>query len=115
MCRRVVRSTSFVVIELKTGNLIPADIGQLNFYVASVDGEVARAHHAPTIGLLLCATRNERTVRYALSRSTSPMAVAGYRYHELPAAERAAVPDEHILVDAVDAAIDQFDDQHPTT
>ena len=85
-------TSRYVVIELKTTKLTPADVGQLNFYVAAVDGEVRLEHHAPTVGLLLCATRNERTVRYALARSTSPMAVAGYRYNELPAAEQAALP-----------------------
>ena len=81
----------YVVLELKTTKLTPADVGQLNFYVAAVDGEVRLEHHAPTVGLLLCATRNERTVRYALSRSTSPMAVAGYRYSELPARRASSV------------------------
>ena len=58
-------TSRYVVIELKTTKLTPADVGQLNFYVAAVDGEVRLDHHAPTVGLLLCATRNERTVRYA--------------------------------------------------
>ena len=102
-------TSRYLVLELKSKKLTPADVGQLNFYVAAVDGEVRLAHHAPTVGLLLCATRNERTVRYALARSTSPMAVAGYRYNELPAAEQAALPAEAELVDAVSAALDRFD------
>lgn len=99
----------YVVLELKTHKLAPADVGQLNFYVAAIDGEVRLEHHAPTIGLLLCATRNERTVRYALSRSTSPMAVAGYRYSELPPAEQAVLPAEAAIVDAVSAALDRLE------
>lgn len=110
---RVVRSKSYVVIELKTTKLKPADVGQLNFYVAAVDGEIRADYHAPTVGLLLCAARNERTVRYALARSTSPMAVAGYHYNELPAAEQAALPGEDALVDALGAAIDQLDTNEP--
>ena len=102
-------TSRYLVLELKSKKLTPADVGQLNFYVAAVDGEVRLEHHAPTVGLLLCATRNERTVRYALARSTSPMAVAGYRYKELPAAEQAALPAEAELVDAVSAALDRFD------
>lgn len=99
----------YVVIELKTRKLTPADVGQLNFYVAAIDGELALAHHAPTVGLLLCASRNERTVRYSLARTTSPMAIAGYQYTELPAAEQAALPDEAELVEAVDEAIARID------
>jgi predicted nuclease of restriction endonuclease-like (RecB) superfamily len=106
-------SSRYLVLELKAGKLAPGDVGQLNFYVAAVDGEVRLAHHAPTVGLLLCATRNERTVRYSLARSTSPMAVAGYRYSELPAAERAAVPGEDALVDVVAEALDRFDRDDP--
>ena len=102
-------TSRYLVLELKSKKLTPADVGQLNFYVAAVDGEVRLEHHAPTVGLLLCATRNERTVRYALARSTSPMAVAGYRYNELPPAEQAALPAEAELVDAVSAALDRFD------
>ena len=84
-------TSRYLVLELKSKKLTPADVGQLNFYVAAVDGEVRLEHHAPTVGLLLCATRNERTVRYALARSTSPMAVAGYRYNELPARRTSCV------------------------
>ena len=102
-------SSRYVVIELKTTKLTPADVGQLNFYVAAIDGEVRLAHHAPTVGLLLCATRNERTVRYSLARSTSPMAVAGYRYSELPPAEQAALPGEDVLDAAVTAALADVD------
>jgi predicted nuclease of restriction endonuclease-like (RecB) superfamily len=108
-------TSRYVVIELKTTKLTPTDVGQLNFYVAAVDGEVRLNHHAPTVGLLLCATRNERTVRYALARSTSPMAVAGYRYSELPPAEQAALPAEAAIVDAVSAALDRFDPPAPET
>lgn len=106
-------SLHYVVIELKSAKLKPADVGQLNFCVAAVDGELRSDHHAPTVGLLLCGTRNERTVRYALARSTSPMAVAGHRYNELPADERAALPGEDALVDALGAAIDRLDTTHP--
>lgn len=99
----------YVVIELKTGKLTPGDVGQLNFYVAAVDGEVRLAHHAPTVGLLLCGGRNERTVRYALSRSSSPMAIAGYRYNELPPAEQAVLPGEDALIELVADTIARLD------
>jgi predicted nuclease of restriction endonuclease-like (RecB) superfamily len=99
-------SSRYVVIELKTTKLTPADVGQLNFYVAVVDDTLRRPHHADTVGLLLCASRNERTVRYALGRSTSPMAVAGYRFDQLPALEQAALPGEQELLDLVERALD---------
>jgi predicted nuclease of restriction endonuclease-like (RecB) superfamily len=99
-------SNRYCVIELKTKKLTPADVGQLNFYVAVVDDTLRRAHHAETVGLLLCASRNDRTVRYALARSTSPLAIAGYRYTELPATDRGALPNEHELLDLVTQVLD---------
>jgi hypothetical protein len=102
-------SNRYVVLELKSKKLTPADIGQLNFYIAAIDGEVALERHAPTVGLLLCTDRNERAVRYSLSRSTSPMAVAGYRYAELPPAEQAALPAEQELVEVVEEALLRLD------
>lgn len=56
-----------VVVELKITKFQPAHAGQLGFYVALVDDKLRNpAIHAPTVGILLCASRNEATVRYAL-------------------------------------------------
>lgn len=63
-----------------------------------------RDHHNETIGMLICGTKNDRSVRYSLGRSTSPMAVAAYTYDKLPAAEQKAHPDEGHLVAALEWA-----------
>jgi hypothetical protein len=49
------------VIKLNTGKVAPAEIGEINFCVVAVDGELACAPPAPIVGLLLYASRNERT------------------------------------------------------
>jgi len=100
----------YVVIELKNRKLTPADIGQLNFYVAVVDDLIASDHHNPTVGLLLCTSSNESTVRYSLDASTSPMAVSGYSYNELPQDEQAALPADTDLLDVVATALNSTDD-----
>lgn len=82
--RLLVRSTGYVVIELKTGKFQPEYAGKLNFYVALVDDVLRRDHHNETIGILICGTKNDRSVRYSLGRSSSPMAVAAYTYDKLP-------------------------------
>ena len=88
-----VEQLRYVVIELKIGRFQPGYVGQLGTYVALVDDRLRRAdRHAPTVGILLCTSRNEQVVRYALSASTAPMAVAGYTYDTLPADEQAALP-----------------------
>jgi hypothetical protein len=75
-----VRSTGYFVIELKTGRFQPEYAGKLNFYVALVDDRLRRESHAETVGILICGSKNDHTVRYSLGRTTSPMAVASYTY-----------------------------------
>ncbi|MCF3140933.1 PDDEXK nuclease domain-containing protein [Paenarthrobacter sp. AR 02] len=94
----------YVVIELKTGKFQPEYAGKLNFYVALVDDMLRREHHNETIGILICGTKNDRSVRYSLGRSTSPMAVAAYTYDKLPPAEQQALPTEGHLVAALEWA-----------
>ena len=100
------------MIELKTTTLTGGDIGQLNLYVAAVDDILRQRGHNETVGLLLCTAKNQRVVRYALGRSTSPMAVAGYRYTELPDNERALLPGEAELVEVVEQAVNEFTIEH---
>ncbi len=94
----------YVVVELKTGKFQPEYAGKLNFYVALVDDVLRREHHNETIGILICGTKNDRSVRYSLGRSTSPMAVAAYTYDKLPSAEQKLLPDEGHLVAALEWA-----------
>ncbi len=74
-----VHQLRYVVVELKIGRFKPDYAGQLGFYVAAVDDKIRDPSlHAPTVGILLCASRNDAVVRYALGHSTAPMAVANY-------------------------------------
>ena len=83
----------YVVVELKTGKFEPAHLGQMQFYVGVVDEQKRRpGKHAPTVGILVCSSRNEEVVRFALGSASSPMGVATYTYDTLPAAERALLP-----------------------
>lgn len=66
----------FVVVELKTGRFKPEYTGQLGFYLAAVDDLLAQPSDAPTIGLLLCQTRNAVVAEYALRGQTAPIGIA---------------------------------------
>jgi predicted nuclease of restriction endonuclease-like (RecB) superfamily len=99
----------FLVLELKRTESTPEAIGKLNFYVAVVNDTLRQPHHAPTVGLLLCTSKNDRAVRYSLNNSASPMAVASYRYTELPAIDQAGLPREQELLDLVDEALEVTD------
>ena len=68
-----------VAIELKVGRFEPEYLGKLNFYLEALDRDVRKPHENPAIGVLLCASKDDEVVEYALSRSTSPALIAEYQ------------------------------------
>lgn len=56
----------YVVIELKTGEFKPEYAGKLNFYLSAVDGILKKDNDNPSIGLLLCKSKNNIIAEYAL-------------------------------------------------
>jgi predicted nuclease of restriction endonuclease-like (RecB) superfamily len=75
----------YVVIELKTGEFKPDYAGQLNFYLSAVDGILKSDKDNPTIGLLLCKSKNDVVAEYALKDMSKPMGVSEYKVtSELP-------------------------------
>lgn len=71
--------TCLVAFELKVEQFEPADLGQLEFYLEALDRDVKKPHERPSIGVLLCATKDHEVVEYALSRAVSPALVAEYQ------------------------------------
>lgn len=67
-----------VAIELKVGKFKPGHLGQLNFYLEALDRDVKKDHENPSVGLVLCAGKDDTVVKYALSRSLSPALVSEY-------------------------------------
>lgn len=70
---------SLVAIELKIGEFQPEHLGKLDFYLEALDRDVRKPHEGPSIGVLLCASKDSEVVEYALSRSLSPALVAEYQ------------------------------------
>jgi predicted nuclease of restriction endonuclease-like (RecB) superfamily len=68
-----------VAIELKIVEFEPEHLGKLQFYLEALDRDVKKPHEQPSIGVLLCATKNHEVVEYALSRAMSPALVAEYQ------------------------------------
>lgn len=79
-----------VPIELKIGKFKPEHIGQINFYLEALDRDVKKPNENPSVGVILCATKDDAVVEYALSRSMSPTMVADYTLQ---------LPDKKILED----------------
>ncbi|MEW4566159.1 PDDEXK nuclease domain-containing protein [Bremerella sp. JC770] len=95
-----------VAFELKIEEFEPEHLGKLEFYLEALDRDVKKPHERPSIGVLLCATKDHEVVEYALSRAASPALVSEYQtclpdkkllqaklheFYEL-AQERAATP-----------------------
>jgi predicted nuclease of restriction endonuclease-like (RecB) superfamily len=68
-----------VAIELKVGRFEPEYLGKLEFYLEALDRNVKKPHEHAAIGVLLCASKDDEVVEYALSRSLSPALISEYR------------------------------------
>jgi predicted nuclease of restriction endonuclease-like (RecB) superfamily len=97
-----VPSDRYVVVELKAGKFKPEHLGQLNFYVAAVNDILRLPRQAPTVGILVCGSKNERTVRYALDGSAQPLTVTSYTYEALPVDEQATLPSPEAITAALE-------------
>ncbi len=83
----------YVVIELKAGKFKPEHLGQLGFYLTAVDRQIKTEHDRPTIGLLLCKSKNEVVAEYALVDKTQPMGIAEFKLLQaLPAELQTSLP-----------------------
>lgn len=94
-----------VPIELKIGKFKPEHIGQINFYLEALDRDVKKPNENPSVGLILCASKDDAVVEYALSRSMSPTLVSDYTLR---------LPDKKILKDKLqelaELALEESDD-----
>lgn len=68
-----------VAFELKIGRFKPEYVSKMDFYLEALDRQTKKEHENPSVGLILCATKNDEVVEYAMSRTMSPMLVPEYR------------------------------------
>lgn len=69
---------SFIVIELKATEFDPRDVGQINFYLSAVDELIKHSSDNPSIGLILCKTKDNFTAEYAIRGIKNPIGIAEY-------------------------------------
>ncbi|MBN2794775.1 MAG: DUF1016 family protein [Clostridia bacterium] len=67
-----------VAFELKIGAFIPEHIGKMNFYLEALDREYKKSNENPSVGIILCASKDDEVVEFALSRSLSPTLISEY-------------------------------------
>ena len=73
------RLRCFIVIELKVGDFKPEYAGKMNFYLSAVDDRLRDKDDTPSIGIILCKTRDRVVVEYALRDTHKPIGVAAYK------------------------------------
>jgi predicted nuclease of restriction endonuclease-like (RecB) superfamily len=87
----------FVVIELKNSEFKPEYAGQLNFYLSAVDDILRHETDNPSIGIMLCKTKDKLTAEYALKDINKPIGVSEYKLSDF-------VPED--LIDTLPSAED---------
>jgi len=83
----------YIVVELKIGDFKPEYVGKMNLYLGLVDDHFRDESPEPSIGLILCKTKDNFVAEYALRDTNKPMGIAEYRIHEhLPADIKGTLP-----------------------
>lgn len=77
-----------VAMELKIGKFKPEYVSKMDFYLEGLDRQIKKTDENPSVGLLLCSSKNDEVVEYAMSRTLSPMMVAQYQLQ---------LPDKEVL------------------
>lgn len=77
-----------VAFELKIGKFKPEYISKMDFYLEALDRQKKKENENPSVGMILCASKDDEVVEYAMSRTLSPMMVAEYQLQ---------LPDKNIL------------------
>jgi predicted nuclease of restriction endonuclease-like (RecB) superfamily len=74
----------YVVIDLKTGEFEPEHAGKMNYYLSAVDDLLKSETDNPSIGLILCKTKETIDVEYALRDINKPLGISTFTFNELP-------------------------------
>ena len=72
----------YIVVEVKTTDFDPSHLGQLGLYVSAVNHLLRKPSHGPTVGLLVCKTKDNTMVKWALESTQQPIGVSEYRISE---------------------------------
>ncbi|OHE08973.1 MAG: hypothetical protein A2513_03070 [Sulfurimonas sp. RIFOXYD12_FULL_33_39] len=94
----------YVVVELKAVEFKPEFTGKLSFYTSAIDGELKSANDNPTIGILICKSKNNIVVEYALKDINKPLGISEYELTEiLPKEYKSSLP----TIEEIEAELDE--------
>lgn len=100
----------FIIIDLKMGEFKAEYSGKMNLYVSAVDDQLRKEHDNPTIGIILCKSKNKTIAEYALRNVNTPIAVST---HKLPKQLQESLPTAEQLEMELEAAVKELGDDQP--
>ncbi|MGG6241716.1 PDDEXK nuclease domain-containing protein [Nodosilinea sp. AN01ver1] len=100
----------FIIIDLKMGEFKAEYSGKMNLYVSAVDDLLRKKHDNPTIGIILCKSKNKTIAEYALRNVNTPIAVST---HKLPKQLQESLPTAEQLEMELEAAVKELGDDQP--
>ncbi|MCC7439599.1 MAG: DUF1016 family protein [Armatimonadetes bacterium] len=105
---------ALVAVELKAGEFKPEYVGKMNFYLNLLDDFERAEHENPSVGIILCASKQRIAVEYALRKIDAPMGVASYvTDSHLPAEILNQLPDPRALETEILQAIGSSEEATP--
>ena len=97
----------YVVVELKATSFKPEHAGKLSFYTSAIDGELKNSDDNPTIGILICKSKNNTVVEYALKDINKPLGISEYQLTEiLPKEYKSSLPS----IEEIEAKLEEIED-----
>ena len=97
----------YVVVELKATSFKPEHAGKLSFYTSAIDGELKSSDDNPTIGILICKSKNDTVVEYALRDIDKPLGISEYQLTEiLPKEYKSSLPS----IKEIEAKLDELEE-----
>ena len=102
----------FVVVDLKKGEFKPEYAGKMNFYCSAVDDLLRHEHDTPTIGMILCQTKDRIFAEYALRDIHKPMGVSSFITKDIPVSVQSQLPTVQEIESELTAMI-QVDEKKP--
>ena len=97
----------YVVVELKATSFKPEHAGKLSFYTSAIDGELKSSDDNPTIGILICKSKNDTVVEYALRDINKPLGISEYQLTEiLPKEYKSSLPS----IKEIEAKLDELEE-----
>ena len=103
----------FIVIDLKMGKFAPAYSGQINFYVNAVDDLLRHPDDQPTIGLVLCKSKENTIVEYSLRGISTPIGVSTHSIEQLPEQLQESLPTVERLQQELNEAAAEIEARSP--